>query len=632
MKKIVAAICACALLTVAQSAFAQEQPKQPKPSRAFLAGVVSAVKLYTEKSDAPAAVKALGELEKKEPGNFYVNSWLGYIHMQEGRYEDAVAPYRAAQKADPSDTVTMTNLAVCLDKAGRKDEAYEAYRALNAAKPGNATVLNKLGLLSLDRNDAAGAVAYLEEADKASPNDKVIVGNLASAYMKAKETDKGIATYDRLVALEPDRETLVAALSWLGFAAVQNKQYDKSIGYLERARELRENDLEVLNNLANAYANVTPPQTEKAAAAYRQMVASDPNLYEPWYNLGVLYLKQEDADRAIEANQQALKRKPGEPFASNNLGRAYEMKGQTQLAAESYAAASNADPKSVLFAHNAGVAFAAAKDDLKAIKYLERAVALGDEDPDVVFVLGELYGRNGRTEEAAELLVKATDRIQNRADLWFNLGVAKQKKGDTEGAAECYRKALEIKPDDIDANQNLALILWKKGDVAGATTLFAKVAGMNPSSIDAKLNLAAAYYKGGRVEDAVDLWKQVLQAQPKRTDVRLNLASTLWSQGDYEGAHVHYKAALAERPKDAMALNGVGLWQLRESKTSDAVASFRAAVESNPKYLPAYNNLAVALERLNKRAEAIAVLERAVKIDPRYEDAQRNLKRLKSAG
>lgn len=620
---LVAALMAPALLAQSEG----QKPKPPKASRKL----VSSIELYTKKQDSAGAVKGIREVLVKEPRNFHANAWLGYILMLDGQYAEAVVPLATAHSIDPSDQDVLTNLAYCADKGGDRDAAYKAYQDLNAAKPNDAVVLNKLGVMAFERNDFTSAVNYFELADKAAPGDKGTTTNLAAAYLRVGNTAKAKEAYQRLVDMNPDAESMVHALSWLGFNAIQDGDYEAAAGYLERARSLRGNDLEVLNNLGNAYLNMKPPKEAEAVDTYQQMVALDPNLYEPWYNLGVLYLRQGKVDASVDANEKALARKADEPFALNNLGRGYELQGRFAMAGDTYAKASNASPGNAVFAHNAAVAYTKAKMESKAVPFIERARKLGDTDIDMTMVLSASYFKAGKEQEAIDMLSGAADKVQNRADLWFNLAVLHERVGHKKQAEECYRKSLEIKPDDIDANTNLALLLLARDDWQAATPYMEKVAGMNPASVDAKLNLAAAYYRANRVDDAVALWKSVLEIAPNRTDVRLNLANTMWSAGDYQGAFAHFQVAVKEQPKNAQALNGVGLWYLRESKTTEAANAFRSAVKADSKYMPSYNNLAVALERLNKRKEAITVLEQALKVDPSFTDAKKNLQRLKAS-
>ena len=340
MKKWSVYAAVVALLVMSSMAFGQAKPEKPKSSRATSQKIIAAVNLYSKNQDTQGAIKGLVEALAKDPKNFYGNAWLGFLHLEAGTTEEAVSPLRTAHEVVPSDIGVLQNLAFALDRTNDRKGAYEAYQELNRAKPGDSTVLNKLGVFALDQGDVTGAIAYFEESDRLVPNDKVTTTNLATAYERAKQSEKARATYERLVALNPDNETLVSALSWLGFNAIQAGQYESAVGYLEKALALRENDLEILNNLGNAYGNLKPAQDAKSMDIYRRMVALNPDLYEPWYNLGVLYLKQNQADNAVEANLNALKRKPDEPFALNNLGRAYEMQGRFAMAGDNYAKAS----------------------------------------------------------------------------------------------------------------------------------------------------------------------------------------------------------------------------------------------------------------------------------------------------
>ncbi len=630
MKRVYYTISLSLLLLAASTSFAQTEPAKPKVSRGSAQKIVAAIELFTKKNDLAGAVSALNEIKAKEANDYYVNSWLGYLFIRDGKFGQAVEPLKTALLVQPNDVDLMTNLALAQDKSGDKAGALQSYKFLAQSKK-DSGILNKMGVLCLDMGKVPEAISYFEQADQLTPNDKVITLNLAVAYQKSGDSKKALETYRRLLTMSPDNESKSLALSWLGYAAIQNGDYSTAISHLEAAMAIRGDDLEVMNNLANAYCNAKPAQEDKALSIYQKMVSADSSLYEPWYNMGVIYLKRKDANNAVMANEKALGIRPDEPFALNNLGRGYEMQGRFAMAGDCYARASKAEKANMVFAHNAGSAYAMAKSDELAIQYIEKSISLGDKDNNIVLVLAELYARQGKFEKAMSLYEMAGKSVNDRADMWFNMGVLKQKGGDMAGAEECYRKALDLKPDDLDANQNLAFIFLETKRYSDAIPYFEKVSGANPSSVDAKINLSALYFQTGRSQDAEKLWREILKIDSKRTDIRLNLANVLWNRGDHDAAAEHYILAAKQQPNNAQALNGLGLVQLKNGKNADAENSFRSAVKFDAKYMPSYNNLAVSLERQNKRKDAIVVLTKALELDPNFADARKNLERLKSA-
>ena len=215
MKKWLPIVCVIMATSLTAISVAQSAPDKPKSSRAMSQKVIASVNLYTDKQDATGAIKGLTEVLAKDPKNYYANAWMGYIKMEEGAYEDAVSPLRTAHEVMPNDIGVLTNLAFVLDKATDRKGAYDAYLELNKAKPGDPVVLNKLGVMEMESGQTEQAISRFEEADRVSPNDKMPTMNLAFAYEKAKDSDKARAAYERLVALNPDNETMMTSLSWL---------------------------------------------------------------------------------------------------------------------------------------------------------------------------------------------------------------------------------------------------------------------------------------------------------------------------------------------------------------------------------------------------------------------------------
>lgn len=113
--------------------------------------------------------------------------------------------------------------------------------------------------------NAAGAIAALEQAAAANPEDPGVLNNLGVALRNA------------------DR-------------------FDEAAGRFMRALELRPNDVQTRLNLAITYRAMR--DYPMAALEYEQVVAADPSRAPAWYDLGVVYQAMErsaDAVRAFEA-------------------------------------------------------------------------------------------------------------------------------------------------------------------------------------------------------------------------------------------------------------------------------------------------------------------------------------------
>ncbi len=623
-----------ALLVVAALALGQA-PTVSAAEREFLARLKEAATLFTEKQDSAGSIKALEMLRQEQPENFDVNSWLGFVQLRSGQAAAAVGPLSKARSIKGDDESVLANLGLAHDTLQDWPKAIEAYQALVALKPDNPSYQAKLGTAQLSGGQVDAAIATLEKADAAAPGDTAVSLNLASAYVRANRSDDARRVYSRFNTETADPEARATALSWLGFDHLQAGRYREAIPLLEQARAARPNDLEVLNNLATAYSRVDPPEDTKALEVYRGMTRLDPQLSMPWYNIGVIALRQGRAADALAANREALARNPNDPFARNNLGRAQELSGDLNAAVASYEAAAQADPQNKTFQRNAGTANASLRRYDRAVAQLERARALGDDDPQIRVTLGAAYVQLGQLDKARPLLEGAEGSIrpdpQAQASYWSTLAQLREKSGDADGALVATRRAVDAKGDDPELRKNLAIVLYKRGDLTGALTEYLAVRDLRPTDPDAHSDLGTVFFALDRKEEAVASWRQAVRLRPTDNRTRLNLATAQWDLNDADGALFHWNTVLKTDPKNADSMNGVGLHALQAGRLRDAERQFRAVIAAHPRYLASYNNLAAVLERLDQRPQAIQILERALRIDPGFAPARRNLERLKKA-
>src|SRR5260370_22489000 len=140
--------------------------------------------------------------------------------MTEGGQANGDQPQRTQPAANDPALAQLWRQAVLLYRAARWREALAACRKLLAALPSQPAVLGLAGLLALQLDDAAEAVAFLAFAVKLKPDAADLRYNLANALRRLGRTEEAIATYRRAAAYGPDIlpiwNNLRAALQSLG--------------------------------------------------------------------------------------------------------------------------------------------------------------------------------------------------------------------------------------------------------------------------------------------------------------------------------------------------------------------------------------------------------------------------------
>ena len=85
-------------------------------------------------------------------------------------------------------------------------------------------------------------------------------------------------------------------------------------------------------------------------------------------------------------------------------------------------------------------------DYSRAARLLEREMSEGRPANRIPLFLGVCYLNLGRTEKALPLLLDASDRFPEDAEVWFNLGLCSFRLRKFDEAADALEKSLSINP------------------------------------------------------------------------------------------------------------------------------------------------------------------------------------------
>ncbi len=129
--------------------------------------------------------------------------------------------------------------------------------------------------------------------------------------LAARRPGEAIPKLEEALSLDPHN---VSAAINLGGAYILQGKHRQAVPPLEAASQLEPDNAMVWSNLAAAYLGKlplsTPEQQEQAIAAYERALAIDPHTPNVHYNLGLIYLERNDAERAATCFRDALKTDP----------------------------------------------------------------------------------------------------------------------------------------------------------------------------------------------------------------------------------------------------------------------------------------------------------------------------------
>jgi len=295
--------------------------------------------------------------------------------IKAGRMSEARDTFASIVAEHPEDARAQFYLGVALSAMGDNEGARKAYEDAIKANPGLPEPYNNLGVLLFDSGDAAGAVSLLKKAVKLAPAYAEAWYSLGLALEETGSLDGAEEAYVK--AVEADPESSVDPLIALG-------QLSLNRGDLENAHEKM-------------------MEANKAAP-------DDPL---PWYNIGLIRLKQGNADEGAGAFMEAAARSDSEEDAelmyvmAEQLRRMQKFPQARNILEKLVKSAPSPDVKALsslaLVLEKQGEVDGA----VDRLHEAERA-APGDAMP--LFLLGNVLARNQRFEEAVAAFEKVLEK------------------------------------------------------------------------------------------------------------------------------------------------------------------------------------------------------------------------------
>lgn len=190
--------------------------------------------------------------------------------------------------------------------------------------------------------------------------------------------------------------------------------------------------------------------------------------YYGWYNLGVVYQRQGNIDRAIIAYQKSIEAKPRCEKAWNNLGVLLLEKKEFEKAENAFQKAMEIKPELSDSMYNLGLLYFERNEFERAEESYKRTIQVNPNSDMAWFNLGILYKRIGLNAEAETAYKKSIELSPTKDQAWNNLGNLYVDQMEFEKAKSAFNKALEISPERPETWFNLGMLYVKTNDLEKA--------------------------------------------------------------------------------------------------------------------------------------------------------------------
>jgi len=305
------------------------------------------------------------------PDSAELNYSLGRALAHIGELDGALQAYRRAIELNPNHAAMYADLALALDYAGNLPEAIEACRKSLALDPSSAAVYNLLGLCLKKAGNLPEAIDAYRQAISLDPGLATAYNNLGVALEKSGKPAEAIAQYGKSIEINPHS---AICYSNLGIALKKSGQMNAALDQYGKALELD-------STLSAGYANLAVAVDEgadpvRAIAIYRTVLQAHPDSVEANLGLASALLSNRDYREAIRVCRKVVLLKPDMVQAHAKLAAALLNTGEVAEAIVVLGQALALNEENADLLNSLGMAFAAMKKPQKAAEQFRKALAL----------------------------------------------------------------------------------------------------------------------------------------------------------------------------------------------------------------------------------------------------------------
>ncbi len=373
-------------------------------------------------------------------------------------------------------------------RAGDLAEARRLYGQILAETPTHPVAAFRAGLLELQDGHPEAALALIEQAAAAAPEDVRRQVGLGQVFQALSRYEEAAAAYRRVLCADPRSADAHFAL---GNTLQSLKDFDGAIGAYQAALSFQPHFSEALNNLGNCQRLRGRPAL--AAAAYRNALA----------------LRPDDAD------------------AMSNLGSLLSDMGRLEEAVVLLQAAVDRQPLAAPHALNLGMALCRQRNFSAAEELLTRTLERNPDNPEAAFNLGNARHGLGRLHEAADQYRRAIALRPAYADAMNNLGNIHRELGDFAAAESAYESAIRVRSGYVAALNNLGCLLRTRGRFEEAEAMLRRGLQCHPDHPALLDNLGSVLKDVGELDEAIDCFRQAVRLDPGNAATHSNLVYAL---------------------------------------------------------------------------------------------------------
>ncbi len=309
-----------------------------------------------------------------------------------------------------------------------------------------------IGLSPTGRSLMHGGMARVERGAATTPFALYKVGNSElERYFEPGRIDRAIEAFQRAIAVDA-----AYAPGYIGLAEAHWRKYkgNRDEALLQRALDYADHALSLDSQLVRArvvrgLTRIEMGAPDEAKAEFTLALKLDPANAQAWRGLGAVAMKQGDVAAAESAYTKAVELAPADWDLRTHRAVLYFQTGRFDEALADFETSVRLSPDNPIALRNVGGAQHMLGRYSEAAASFQRSLEIRP-DAAVYSNLGTIYYFQGLYPQAVGALEKAVALGPNDPTIWRNLGDAhRQTPGDERKAIDAYRRSEQLLRDQL---------------------------------------------------------------------------------------------------------------------------------------------------------------------------------------
>ena len=446
---------------------------------------------------------------------------LGYAARLDGDYKQAIDAYSHGLRLDPSSLDGQSGLAQIYSLTGRPDEAERILKQVVASSPGRTGDLTMLGEMSMRSKDYAGAIDWLDRAEKIHPDARAEL-LMALCYQQTKQPDmadrylqlaehrapnnpeiqRAMAGFYRdtgdfaqaIAVLQSIRNPKPDVTAELAYTYQLDGKPSESAKFFARAAGEEPKDMTL--QLSAAQAEISIGSIAEANSFLKRATVLDANYYR-LHALSGEIAEMQDRDRdALQDYTAALASLPEQPAEGRlygiqlhmdlvaldrNLGNEADARSQLSTAQAEISAVDGAGPDREEFLRLRSSIKLAAGDPEGALADVKEALAI-NHDRGNLQLDGDILMKLGRTDEAIGVYKQVLSSDADNRLALTSLGYALRAAGQDEEAEKSFEHLSKVDPSSHVAYLALGDLFTARREFPKAQASYSKGYELDPQN------------------------------------------------------------------------------------------------------------------------------------------------------